>query len=97
MKKQPFNYIIAPSMKYISGDNPARDSFLLIMIAVLHYLESETNFAHHIKQEGYNKLDFWTGESLTRVNQRNALLAGALETCAKKRINVRALTGNRYK
>ncbi|GAA5867202.1 hypothetical protein JCM3774_002372 [Rhodotorula dairenensis] len=97
MKKQPYNYVLAPQLTYMSNEDAARDSFLLLMIAVLRDFESETNFTYHIKEMGYNKLQFWTSDAPSQVNLRNAFLANALAICAKKRINVRALTGNRYK
>jgi hypothetical protein len=97
MKKQPFNFVIAPAMTYIQSGDAARDSFLLLMIAVLRDFESESNFAYHIKKIEYNKLEFWTSEKQDLVNERNAYLADAVAICAQKRITVRALTGNKYK
>ncbi|GAA5975689.1 hypothetical protein JCM10908_005244 [Rhodotorula pacifica] len=96
MKLHPFSFVLAPRVDYVQEDDPSEDSFLLLMIAVLRDLESETNFAYHIKEIEYNKPEFWTSEKPSLVNERNAYLADAVAICASKRITIRALTGNKH-
>ncbi|GAA5914645.1 uncharacterized protein JCM6883_001027 [Sporobolomyces salmoneus] len=95
MAKQPYSFIHVPRLDYKSVVRPVDDMFLLLMIAILKDLETETNFAYHIKDMKYNDLDTWTSKSTDAVNERNHMLNNAVRICAGDRISIRALTGNK--
>jgi hypothetical protein len=69
--------------------------FLLLVIAVLKDLETETNFAYHIKDMKFNDPEFWIGRSTAQVDERNSILYNAVRICAANRISIKALTGNK--
>ncbi|GAA5826070.1 hypothetical protein JCM3770_005230, partial [Rhodotorula araucariae] len=96
MKKQPFSYVLAPELTYKSTTRPREDQFLLLMIAVLKDLETETNFAYHIKDMEWNALKIWTGMDEHSVNERNSYLLIAVRICADYRIPIKAFTGNEH-
>ncbi|GAA5840933.1 hypothetical protein JCM9279_001264 [Rhodotorula babjevae] len=96
MKLQPKNYILAPHMSYKSNTRPRDDQFLLLMIAVLKDLETETNFAAHIAQLEWNKLQIWTSLDEHSTNERNSYLCNAIKICAEYRIDIKAFTGNQH-
>ncbi|GAA5916622.1 uncharacterized protein JCM6883_007141 [Sporobolomyces salmoneus] len=95
MAKQPYNFIHVPRLDYKSVVRPVDDMFLLLMIGILKDLETETNFAYHIKQRSYNDLDTWISQDEEAVNDRNKMLSAAVRICAGDRITIRALTGNK--
>ncbi|GAA5932399.1 uncharacterized protein JCM15063_001212 [Sporobolomyces koalae] len=92
MAKQPYNFIHLPTQDYKSAEPQADDLVLLLMIAVLRDLETETNFANHIKEMGWNTLEIWTAQL---ENLRNEILYNAVRICAMERISIRAFTGNK--
>lgn len=69
--------------------------FLLLVIAVLKDLETETNFAYHIKQLKYNEPDVWTSKDPKSTQIRNSMLYDAVRVCAGDRISIKALVGNK--
>jgi hypothetical protein len=69
--------------------------FLLLVIAVLKDLETETNFAYHIKELEYNKPDLWISKDTKSFNERNQMLFNAIRICASDRISIKALVGNK--
>ncbi|GAA6062380.1 hypothetical protein JCM10212_003189 [Sporobolomyces blumeae] len=97
LAKQPYNFIHVPRLLYKSTVSPADDMFLLLAIAALKDLETETNFAYHIKEMGWNDLKVWTSLDSTSRNERNEMLFNAVRICATCRISIKAFTGNRRK
>ncbi|GAA5848481.1 hypothetical protein JCM3766R1_005661 [Sporobolomyces carnicolor] len=95
MAKQPYSFIHVPSIEFKSESNPLDDMFLLLAVAVLRDLETEINFAYHIKEMGLNDVTFWTGIDSAHVDERNEILYNAVRICARERITIRALTGNK--
>ncbi|GAA5885280.1 hypothetical protein JCM16303_005984 [Sporobolomyces ruberrimus] len=95
MAKQPFSFIHVPRIDYKSSVLPQDDMFLLLMIAVLRDLETETNFANHIKELKYNEPEIWTAKDSKTTGFRNAVLHNAVRICAGERIGIKALTGNK--
>ncbi|KPV76223.1 uncharacterized protein RHOBADRAFT_64700 [Rhodotorula graminis WP1] len=96
MKLQPKNYILVPQMSYKSNIRPRDDQFLLLMIAVLKDLETETNFANHIASLDWDKLQIWTSLDEHSTNERNSYLCNAVKICAEYRIDIKAFTGNKH-
>ncbi|GAA6014175.1 hypothetical protein JCM10207_006122 [Rhodosporidiobolus poonsookiae] len=94
MRKQPGNYILVPRLEYKSTVRPRDDQFLLLMIAVLKDLETETSFPAHIKEMRWNDLKIWTSTHPDCVNERNEYLNNAVRVCADMRISITAFTGN---
>ncbi|GAA5878428.1 hypothetical protein JCM8547_003598 [Rhodosporidiobolus lusitaniae] len=92
--KQPQNLVLVPRLDYKSTTRPRDDQFLLLMIAVLKDLETESNFAYHIKQFDWDKLKIWTSDDETSTNERNSYLLNAVRICADYRISITAFTGN---
>ncbi|GAA5838993.1 hypothetical protein JCM3766R1_004550 [Sporobolomyces carnicolor] len=91
MAKQPYNFIRVPILEYKSVVRPVDDMFLLLVIAVLKDLETETNFAYHIKQLKYNEPDVWTSKDPKSTQIRNSMLYDAVRVCAGDRISIKAL------
>ncbi|BGP06848.1 hypothetical protein JCM10049v2_002674 [Rhodotorula toruloides] len=91
---QPFNYILCPETEYLSSVAPADDIFLLLAIACLKDLETESNFAAHIKEFDWHKPQIWSSRDEHSVNERNSYLLLAVRTCAVLRINIKAFRGN---
>jgi len=69
--------------------------FLLLMIAVLKDLETETNFAYHIKQMEFNKPDIWVSKDSKSTQERLQMLYNAVRICAQDRISIKAMAGNK--
>lgn len=78
-----------------SSVRPVDDMFLLLVIAVLKDLETETNFAYHIKEMAFNKPTVWAAKDSSSVDERNAMLFNAVRICAGDRITIKAMTGNK--
>ncbi|GAA5950108.1 hypothetical protein JCM3765_004199 [Sporobolomyces pararoseus] len=95
MAKQPYNFIAVPKLEYKSVVRPADDMFLLLVIAVLKDLETETNFAYHIKEMEFNEEKTWTAQDSSSVAERNAMLFNSIRICASDRISIKALVGNK--
>ncbi|GAA5903151.1 hypothetical protein JCM5296_003354 [Sporobolomyces johnsonii] len=94
MKKQPKNFILVPSLHYKSPVSPRDDLFLLLMIAVLKDLETESNFAYHIQKMEWSSDHIWTSQDPDSVNERNSYLFNAVRICADYRLTITAFTGN---
>jgi len=69
--------------------------FLLLVIAVLKDLETETNFAYHIKEMEFNKPDVWISKDSKSTQERLQMLYNAVRICAGDRISIKALIGNK--
>ncbi|GAA5984931.1 hypothetical protein JCM5350_000066 [Sporobolomyces pararoseus] len=95
MAKQPYSFIAVPKLEYKSVVRPADDLFLLLVIAVLKDLETETNFAYHIKEMEFNDEKFWTAQDPKSVAERNSILFNSVRICASDRISIKALVGNK--
>ncbi|GAA6012551.1 hypothetical protein JCM11491_005430 [Sporobolomyces phaffii] len=95
MAKQPYNFIQVPKLEYKSDVRPVDDMFLLLVIAVLKHLETESNFAYHIRDMKFNKPDVWTAKDPDSSNARDQLLFNAVRICAHNRISVQAFAGNK--
>ncbi|BGP38779.1 hypothetical protein JCM10449v2_002716 [Rhodotorula kratochvilovae] len=96
MKKQPANYILVPQLTYKSTTRPRDDQFLLLMIAVLKDLETETNFAYHIKEMDWASPQIWNSMDEHSTNERNGYLLNAVRICADYRIDIKAFSGNQH-
>ena len=59
-------------------------------------LETETNFAAHIAELEWNKLQIWTSLDEHSTNERNSYLLNAVRICAEYRIDIKAFTGNKH-
>lgn len=59
-------------------------------------LETETNFAYHIQEMEWNKLQVWTSFDEHSTNERNQYLLNAVRICAEYRIDIKAFTGNKH-
>ncbi|BGP14756.1 hypothetical protein JCM10213_004305 [Rhodosporidiobolus nylandii] len=92
--KQPANVLLVPRLDYKSTIRPRDDQFLLLMVAVLKDLETESNMAFHIQQMEWNKTQIWTSDDEHSTNERNAYLLNAARICADMRISITAFTGN---
>ncbi|GAA6027890.1 hypothetical protein JCM8097_001767 [Rhodosporidiobolus ruineniae] len=93
-KLQPSNVVLVPQIQYKSTTRPDSDQFLMHAIAVLKDLETESNFAYHIKEMGWHTGTVFTSADEKAVNERNSYLCNAMRICADYRIAVVAFTGN---
>ncbi|GJN87564.1 hypothetical protein Rhopal_000518-T1 [Rhodotorula paludigena] len=96
MALQPYNHIFVPRIEYKSNVRPCDDQILLYMIAALKDLETETNFAYHIKEMEWNKLDIWQSMDPKHFHERNSYLLNAIRICANSRVSITAFTGNEH-
>ncbi|KAM0747279.1 hypothetical protein T439DRAFT_336696 [Meredithblackwellia eburnea MCA 4105] len=94
MAAQPNNFIMAPSFHYKTTVNFTDDQFLLMMIAVLEDLTTESNFAAHIKELGWDDEDYWMSPSPKQASKRDFVVHNAVRVAAKMKIPIIATGGN---
>ncbi|KAM0752240.1 hypothetical protein T439DRAFT_333439 [Meredithblackwellia eburnea MCA 4105] len=94
MKAQPNNFVLAPSFHYKTTINFTDDQFLLMMIAILEDLTTESNFAAHIKELGWDQEDYWLSPSPASAAKRDFLVHNAVRVAAKMKIGITATGGN---
>lgn len=78
MRAQPDSFILVPSFKYIATIPAQDDLVLLQLITALQDLETETNFAYHIKELGWDKAVSSRARGLSRAIANRACLGFAL-------------------
>ncbi|GAA5828322.1 hypothetical protein JCM11251_006197 [Rhodosporidiobolus azoricus] len=93
-RKHPSNVLLVPILEYKSTTRPRDDQFLLLMIAVLKDLETESNYSNYLKAQGWDKLDIWMSKEDKYENERNAYVVNAVKICCDYRINIVGFTGN---
>ncbi|GAA5914841.1 hypothetical protein JCM6882_007816 [Rhodosporidiobolus microsporus] len=92
--KHPDNVLLVPILEYKSVTRPRDDQFLLIMIAVLKDLETESNYSNYLRAQGWDKIDIWMSNEPKYANERNSYVVNAVKICCDYRINIVGFTGN---
>ncbi|ORY48421.1 hypothetical protein BCR35DRAFT_327301 [Leucosporidium creatinivorum] len=97
MRAQPHNFILVPKFSYRSTVAAADDQFLLMMVAALKDLETETNFAYHIKEMGWFNSTFWQSANAAAdigIPRLAMYVFWAVRICAQSRVDIVAYGGN---
>ncbi|KAI5477908.1 hypothetical protein MNV49_005801 [Pseudohyphozyma bogoriensis] len=93
-RAQPKNFCLAPSFHYKMSISFDDDQYLLMLIAVLDELNSQSNFSQYIDATGWDKEEFWYGIKPFQMQLRDQTVHNAIKICTKNHIAVKASGGN---